>query len=81
MRVHGLRCSKVSASYSACYRAAAHCSRSQITLITRRGAFSARASVEPGLYSPHQHEREGARRNGGFGFQTKMKDRFLNHRR
>ncbi len=83
MRVHGLRCSKVSASYSARCRAAAHCSRSQISLITWREALSARASaswVEPGLYSLCQHKRGGAL-SGGFGFQTKVNDRFLNQRR
>ncbi len=34
VRVHGLRCSKGSTSYSVRCRAAAHCSRSQISLIT-----------------------------------------------
>ncbi len=34
VQVHGLCCSKASASYSARCRAAAHCSRSQISLIT-----------------------------------------------
>ncbi len=36
------------------------------------------------LHLLHQHEREGARSrlsNGGFGFQTKAKDCFLNQRR
>ncbi len=45
---------------------------------------SASASVEPGLYSPRQHERRGARSRlsaGRFGFQTKVKHRFLNQRR
>ncbi len=83
----------------------------------KRGAFSASASVEPGLRPFHtarvsraeqRQRRSGAyaereqrvpivlslaasararrcvqrtERNGGFGFQTKMKDRFLNQRR
>ncbi len=77
VRVHGLRCSKASASYSEHCRAMAHCSRIQISLITKRGAFSASASVEPGLYSLRQQERKGACSRlsaGGFGFQTKVKE-------
>ncbi len=84
-------CSKASASYSVLCRAVACYSRSQIfTDHVKRGAFnastfSANAScVEPGLYSPCQHEREGARSGLSvqrFGFQTKVKDRFLNQKR
>ncbi len=40
----------------------------------------ARAARPLCFHWPRQHEREGAR-SGGFGFQTKMKDRFLNQRR
>ncbi len=41
VRVHGLRCSKASASYSVRCRATPHCRRSQISLITWRKALSA----------------------------------------
>ncbi len=113
VRVHGLRCSKASASYSA------HCQPQHIVAgerfhwshEERRGTFSASASVEPGLHPFHTARvsraeaaqkrrvcRAGAarahcaftrrircaqrtERNGGFGFQTKVKDRFLNQRR
>ncbi len=93
MRVHGLRCC-----------------RRKILLITWRGAFSASASVEPGLRPFHTarvSRAEAAQKreqrapivlslaasaraqrcaqrtecNGGFGFQNKVKDRFLNQRR
>ncbi len=104
MRVHGLRCSKASASYSA------HCQPQHIVARERfhwSGAFSTCASVEPGLRPFHtarvsraeavrmqsgssarplcfHSTRRCAQRtehNGGFGFQTKVKDRFLNQRR
>ncbi len=104
VRVHGLRCSKARV-----LPAAAHCSRRKIHW---SGAFSASASVEPGLHLfPHRTRKQSrsgayaereqrapivlslaasaqARRcaqrtehNGGFGFQTKVKDHFLNQRR
>ncbi len=44
----------------------------------KRGA----SGVEPGLYSPRLHEHEQkTEHNGGFGFQTKVKDHFLHQRR
>ncbi len=63
--------------------AAAHCSRSQISLITWREALFF-SWVEPGLLAASARVRRCAQRterNGGFGFQTKVKDRFLNQRR
>ncbi len=101
--------------HSASCRAVAHCSRSQIWLITWREALSARA-FNRAWFTPVSHRTckqsrgsaEAARmqsgssapivlslaasarvrrcaqrteRSGGFGFQTKVKDRFLNQRR
>ncbi len=61
----------------------AHCSRSQISLITWRDAHSARGFVGRAYThcistSAKVHSRLS---NGGFGFQTKVKDCFLNQRR
>ncbi len=49
VRVHGLRCSKASASYSACCQP----QEKDFTDHVKRGAFSASASVEPGLRPFH----------------------------
>ncbi len=83
VRVHGLSCSKASASYSARCRVI---SAADFTDQVKRGAVNASALwVKPGLFSPCQHEHEGAfsktEWNGGFGFQTKVKDHCLNQRR
>ncbi len=94
MRVHGLCCSKASASYSVrCqpqHTVAGerfHWSREEKRLI------SASASVEPALYfvcrawfilaasARAWRCAQRTERNGVFGFQTKKKDRFLNQRR
>ncbi len=101
--------------HSASCRAVAHCSRSQISLITWREALSARA-FNRAWFTPVSHRtRKQSRgsaeaahmqsgsstpivlslaasarvrrcaqrtvRNGGFGFQTKVKDHFLNQTR
>ncbi len=94
VRVHGLRCSKESASYSTHCRATAHCSRIQISLITWRDVLSAGAlqrkldsskrfvgrvwfilTVSVWRCAPRTES------NRGFGFQTKVKDPFLNQKR
>ncbi len=100
VRVHGLSCSKASAPYSEHCRSTAHIAGVRFHWSheeSDRCAVSASASgVEPGLYSPRQHEREGARStrqrwrkywgNDGrqriwFSHYSKIKDRFLNQRR
>ncbi|KAL0149881.1 hypothetical protein M9458_054812 [Cirrhinus mrigala] len=82
VRVHDLQCFKASAPYCGSYRTVAHCGKSQISLITRRGAFSmSTLGVEPVLYLQCLHKRgadgkndaniEETMPNGGFGFQVK----------
>ncbi len=71
-------------------------SRAWFTPVSHRTRKQSRGSAEAArmqsgssacplcFHSPRQHEREGAQRtehNWGFGFQTKVKDRFLNQRR
>ncbi len=85
MRVHGLHCSKASASYSV------RCQPQHIVAGERfhwsreercfqrehfsRAWFILAASARARRCTPQTE------RNGGFGFQTKVKDRFLNQRR
>ncbi len=97
MLVHGLRCSKARTLPAAAHcsrrkislirckrfsRAWFHTARVKAE---QRQAESARMQSESSarplcFHSACQHEHEGAR-SGGFGFQTKVKDRFLNQRR
>ncbi len=80
MRVHGLRWSKASASYSARCRATAHCIRrshwSREDQHFQRERFVSRAWFTLAASAWAQR----TERNGGFGFQTHVKDRFLNQR-
>ncbi len=86
MRVHGLHCSKASASYSARCQpqhivagVRFHWSREerrfQCERFVGRAWFILAASARAWRCAPQTES------NGGFGFQTKMKDRFLNQRR
>ncbi len=54
MRVHGLRCSKASASYSARAAEPWHIVAG-VRFHLKRGAFSASTSVEPGWFTPISH--------------------------
>ncbi len=84
MRVHGLSCSKASASYNERCRATAHYNRSTISLITWREALSAWAIHVWFILAVSTRTRRCAQRterNGGFRFQTKAKGRFINQRR
>ncbi len=85
MRVHGLRCSKASASYSA------RCQPQHIVAGVRfhwsreerrfqRERFS-RAWFILAASARAWRCAQRTKRNRGFGFQTKVKDRFLNQRR
>ncbi len=85
MWVHGLRCSKASASYSA------HCQLQHIVAGERihlsreeRRFQRERFSRAWFILAASARARRCAQRtehNGGFGFQTKVKDRILNQRR
>ncbi len=85
VRVHGLRCSKVSASYSARCQpqhivagVRYHWSREERCFQCKR--FS-RAWFILAASARAQRCALRTERNGGFGFQAKVKDRFLNQRR
>ncbi len=86
MRVHGLRCSKASASYSV------RCQLQHIVAGVRfhwsceekrfqHERFRCRAWFILGASARARRCAQRTERNGGFGFQTKVKDRFLNQRR
>ncbi len=96
MLVHGLSCSKARALPAAAHcsrrkislirrerfsRAWFHTARVKAEQRQRRsGAMQSESSASTlCFHSACQHEREGAR-SRGFGFQTKVKDRFLNQR-
>ncbi len=93
MLVHGLRCSKrAAASHSTCSRrkiSLITCERFSrawfhTARVSRAEAAQKRRVCRVGaarplcFHSARQHER--TERNGGFGFQTKVKDRFLKQR-
>ncbi len=81
MRVHGLRCSKASASYSA------RCQPQHIVAGVRyhwsreERRFQCERFSRAWFILAASARAQRTERNGGFGFQIKMKDCFLNQRR
>ncbi len=74
MRVHGLRCSKTSAQPR-------HIVAGERFQWSREERRFQRECFSRAWFTPVSHRTSRAEeRNGGFGFQTKVKDRFLNQR-